>query len=50
MNPYGGVPREVLQALFRQAGKDVGPIPVRGKLNGKRFRQTVVKYHGAWRL
>jgi hypothetical protein len=39
-----------LQALFRQAGKSKGPIPVRGTLNGKRFRQTVVKYQGAWRL
>ena len=27
-----------------------GPIPVRGKVNGAEFRQTLVKYAGAWRL
>jgi uncharacterized protein DUF1905/bacteriocin resistance YdeI/OmpD-like protein len=49
-NPYVGVPEDVLNKLFRQADKNKGPIPVRGTLNGKRFRQTLVKYQGVWRL
>ena len=50
INPYVVVPEGVLSALFEQAGKSKGPIPVRGTLNGKRFVQTLVKYQGAWRL
>lgn len=50
INPYVGVPREVLQGLLRQAGKNKGPVPVHGKLNGKHFRQTVLKSQGTWRL
>jgi len=45
-----GVPVDILNILFKQAGKTKGPIPVRGTLNGKRFKQTLVKYQGAWRL
>lgn len=40
----------MLKELFKQAGKTRGPIPVKGKLNGKPFTQTVVKFQGAWRL
>jgi bacteriocin resistance YdeI/OmpD-like protein/uncharacterized protein DUF1905 len=50
INPYVGLPEEVLNTLFKQAEKSKGPIPVRGILNGKRFKQTLVKYQGAWRL
>lgn len=50
INPYVGLPENVLNSLFKQAGKTKGPIPVRGTLNGKRFTQTLVKYQGAWRL
>jgi hypothetical protein len=50
INPYVYLPEAVLEALFRQAGKSKGPIPVRGRINGKRFIQTLVKYQGAWRL
>lgn len=50
INPYMNVPEDVLQALFKQAGKATGPIPVRGTIDGKRFKQTLVKYQGAWRL
>ena len=50
INPYISVPKSVLNALYKQAGKDKGPIPVRGTLQGKRFTQTVIKYQGAWRL
>lgn len=50
VNPYVAVPPDVLKALFTQAGQDRRPIPVRGRLNGQPFLQTVVKYAGAWRL
>lgn len=50
INPYVGIPEDVLDALFKQAGKTRGPIPVRGTLNGKKFKQTLVKYRGVWRL
>ncbi|MEI9935362.1 MAG: hypothetical protein WDM71_11065 [Ferruginibacter sp.] len=33
-----------------QAGKDKGHIPVKGKLDGHAFIQTLVKYSGKWRL
>jgi hypothetical protein len=50
INPYVSVPENVLSALFNQADKTNGPIQVRGTINGKRFKQTLVKYQGAWRL
>ena len=50
MNPYVGIPEEVLNSIFEQAGKARGPIPVRGTVNRKPFTQTLVKYRGAWRL
>jgi len=50
INPCVVVPENVLKELFRQSGKTKGPIPVRGKLNGTEFIQTLVKYKGAWRL
>lgn len=50
VNPYVLLPDAVLKAVFKQAGKERAPIPVRGKLNGKVFKQTLVKYRGAWRL
>ena len=50
INPYVSVPEEVLSALFKQAKKSKGPIPVRGTIHGKPFLQTLVKYQGAWRL
>jgi uncharacterized protein YdeI (YjbR/CyaY-like superfamily) len=50
INPYVYLPETVLKALFEQAGREKGPIPVKGKMNGKKFKQTVVKYQGTWRL
>jgi hypothetical protein len=50
INPYVGVPEDVLQSIFEQAGKSKGPIPIRGTINRKPFTQTLVKYQGAWRL
>lgn len=39
-----------MQAIFKMAGKDKGPIPICGTVNGKPYQQTLVKYGGAWRL
>ena len=50
INPFVFVPKEILDSLFQQAGKDKGPIPVRGKINDKKYTQTLVKYAGKWRL
>ncbi|WP_247236100.1 YdeI/OmpD-associated family protein [Telluribacter sp. SYSU D00476] len=50
INPYVLLPDEVLTELFKQAGKDKGPIQVRGTINDKPYTQTLVKYDGIWRL
>ena len=50
INPVVDPPDDVLQAIFEQAGRSKGPIPVCGRLNGAEFIQTLVKYKGAWRL
>ncbi|MEO8181813.1 MAG: YdeI/OmpD-associated family protein [Deltaproteobacteria bacterium] len=50
LNPYVAVPTAERRALFRAAGRDKGPIPVRGHIDQAPFRQTFVKYQGKWRL
>ncbi|HYM20095.1 MAG TPA: YdeI/OmpD-associated family protein [Candidatus Kapabacteria bacterium] len=50
INPLVDIPDRAMNALFKQAGKNKGPIPVNGTVNGKDFIQHVVKYRGAWRL
>lgn len=50
INPFVPVPHEVLHALFESAGKNRGPIPIRGLINGRPFQQTLVRFKGAWRL
>lgn len=50
INPFVYLPEVVLQAIFQQAGKSKSPIPVQGTVNGRSYRQTLVKYAGAWRL
>lgn len=50
INPYVLLPITILKEIFKQAGKDKGPIQVKGKLNGHPFIQTLVKYSGKWRL
>ncbi len=50
VNPFVFLPEKILSALFISFGKDRGPIPVKGTINGKPFIQTLVKYQGAWRL
>ena len=49
-NPFVFVPEEVLRALMSRVEKTKGPIPVRGKVNEVSFKQTLVKFRGAWRL
>lgn len=50
INPFVFVPEEILQRIFLAAGKTKGPVPIRGTVNGTPYRQTLVKYAGAWRL
>jgi hypothetical protein len=50
INPFVFVPDKILKSLFTEAGKDKGPIPVRGTINDHPYKQTLVKYSGAWRL
>jgi len=50
INPYVAVPDKILAAVFKQAGKEKGHIPIKGEVNGLPYKQTLVKYGGAWRL
>lgn len=50
INPWVALPARELNRLFRAAGRDKGPIPVQGFIDHAPFRQTLVKYQGAWRL
>ncbi len=50
VNPFVYLPVKVLKHIFEQAKKDKGKIPVRIKIDGHEFTQTLVKYSGDWRL
>ena len=50
VNPFVTPPEPVLNALFLQAGKDKGAIPIKGLINGRHFTQTIIRYRGQWRL
>lgn len=51
INPFVYLPEEILEALFAEAGKHKGHIPVSVAINHKKSRkQTLVKYSGNWRL
>ncbi|HEX8966063.1 MAG TPA: YdeI/OmpD-associated family protein [Patescibacteria group bacterium] len=50
VNLYVLLPENILLALFKEFGKNKGPIPIKGTINGKDFIQTLVKYKGIWRL
>jgi hypothetical protein len=50
INPFVYLPENVLKSVFIQSQKDKGGIPVKGAINGKGFKQTLVKYGGEWRL
>ncbi|MEM7340565.1 MAG: YdeI/OmpD-associated family protein [Actinomycetota bacterium] len=49
-NPYVLVPSAHLDELFRDAGRNKGPIPIRGTVNARPYQQTLMKFRGAWRL
>lgn len=50
INPFVPLPEKVLAWVCLGAGKEKGPIRVRGTINDRPFRQTLVRYQGAWRL
>ena len=50
VNPFVFIPEPILEELFRQAGKNKGPIPIKCTVAGKLYLQTLVKFSGAWRL
>lgn len=50
INPFVFVPEEILGKIFEQAGKAKGHIPVWGKVNGEDYKQTLLRFKGAWRL
>lgn len=50
INPFVYIPDEVLDAVFKEAGRNKGPIPINGTINEKEYTQTLVRFKGAWRL
>ncbi|GEC79308.1 YdeI/OmpD-associated family protein [Flavobacterium aquatile] len=50
INPFVYIPDETLKTIFIQANKEKGKIPVRIKIDGNEFQQTLIKYSGHWRL
>lgn len=50
INPFVFVPEDILYNLFKEAGIKKGYIPIRGKVNGKDYKQTLLRYKGEWRL
>ena len=49
-NSYVDVPEEILSSNFLKAGKNKGPVLVRGSINKVPYTQTLVRYAGEWRL
>lgn len=50
INPFVFVPNDILQFIFLAGCKNKGAIPISGTVNGKKYRQTLVRYNGEWRL
>lgn len=50
VNPFVFLPEHALNEVFKQADKAKGKIPVKMKIDGHEFVQTLVKWKGAWRL
>jgi Bacteriocin-protection, YdeI or OmpD-Associated/Domain of unknown function (DUF1905) len=50
INPFVFVPAKILKEIFKQAGRDKGPIPIKGIINGDPYKQTLVRYSNEWRL
>lgn len=50
INPFVAVPPDILERIFQDSGKRLGPISICGKVNSKPYKQTLIKYKGEWRL
>jgi len=50
INPFVFIPEEILNQIFEKSGRNKSPIPVKGTVNGKGFKQNLMKYLGEWRL
>ena len=50
INPFVPMPDDILNDLFIANGREKGPIPIKGTINGLAYQQTLVKYRGKWRL
>jgi len=50
INPFVFIPDEILNEIFKTSGKNKCPIPVKGVVNGKEFKQNLMRYSGEWRL
>lgn len=50
INPFVYISQEILEEIFKTSGKNKSPIPVKGTVNGKEFKQNLMKYLGEWRL
>lgn len=50
INPFVFVPEEILNTIFEKSSRNKSPIPVKGTVNGKEFKQNLMKYLGEWRL
>jgi hypothetical protein len=50
INPFVFLPEDVLNTIFKTSGRNKSPIPVQGTVNGKEFKQNLMKYLGEWRL
>lgn len=50
INPFVFIPEEILNEIFKTSGKNKSPIPVKGMVNGKEFKQNLMRYSGEWRL
>ncbi|SIQ71083.1 protein of unknown function [Chryseobacterium sp. RU37D] len=50
INPFVYIPEEILNEIFERSGRNKSPIPVKGTVNDKEFRQNLMKYMGEWRL
>lgn len=50
VNPFVFLPEEILRHVFEAAGRNRGPVPVHGTIDGHPFIQTLVRFSGDWRL
>lgn len=50
VNPFVYIPDDILHSIFEKSGKNRSPIRVKGMVNGKEYRQNLVKFLGEWRL